>query len=133
VLKREQRSDNADRTEVEDAGSHQRESSRSCFVERASRIADVIRNQFRQVAKYVAQRLPVPVAVSNRRGTGETDRAFAPARIQIMRRRPRVKPSPAASPFWDALNWLHLWEFNDSYSLQEFNAGATAQHLSLDL
>jgi hypothetical protein len=94
----------------------------------------MLREQFRQLAKHIGCRLPLPAPRPGRRRSGEGARDFAPAKVQLTRRTPVRSLLEAGLCFWDTMTWLQLWERNDTYeTVEEINAEASTRHLSLDL
>ena len=97
-----------------------------------SRLAATLRCRFREIARAVARRYPAPIS-SARRRSGETSGAFALAARLFTRRASMRATVPAVHFAWDALNWLQLWEWNDTHQDTEKSGVSPQQHLSMHL
>jgi hypothetical protein len=94
----------------------------------------MLRDQFRRIAKHIGYNLSLPAPQSKRRRSGEGARDFALAKVKLTRRAPVRSILEDGICSWDTLTWLQLWERNDTYEMvEEINADASTQHLSLDL
>ena len=98
----------------------------------ASRLAAALQSQFQRVARAVTLRCPAPKLLDRRR-SGETGRAFAPAAGLFTRRASTRAIVQAVHSAWDAMNWLQLWEGNDMHEDAEEFRTNPQQHLSMHL
>ena len=88
---------------------------------------------FRKCAARLSRRLPFPKPRTSRRRGDGTGGAFSLAARLFSRRVSLHTIVCAAQSAWDALDWLHLWEFNAVYQLDQDSIANCQNNLFLHL